>query len=110
MDLDDWIQRIRSRDPMTYEDAYHDERPSGPDFVLRLIVELHRAEDSYTRGKFSELLGETEDPSVVPVLIAELEHPDPRVGASAMLALEHLAIPEGLVAATRFRKFYEELP
>jgi len=95
---------------MTYEDAYSEERPSGPDVVPRLIAELHRTQDGYTRAKFSELLGETGDASVVPVLIAELDHPDHQARAWAMLALEQLAIPEGLVAANRYRSLLEELP
>ena len=72
MELDSWIDRIRDRDPTTFEDAYWGERPADLEVVPRLIAELHRSSDSYTRGKFAELLGEMGDASVVPVLVAEL--------------------------------------
>jgi HEAT repeat protein len=88
---------------MTFEDAYGGERHSGLHVVPRLIAELHRSTDGYTRGKFSELLGEMGDASVVPVLIAELNHPEPDARQWAMLALEQLGVPEGLAAAARFR-------
>ena len=68
---DDWIARIRSRDALTYEDAYEETRPAGPGVVARLIEELHRSDDGYTRGKFAELLGEMGNESVIPVLVID---------------------------------------
>lgn len=104
MELDDWIACIRNRDPTTFEDAYYGERPTGPDIVPRLVAELHRAPDGYTRGKFAELLGEMGDASVVPVLIAELSHPEEDARQWAVLALENLGVPEGMDAAKRHRE------
>jgi HEAT repeat protein len=93
---------------MTFENAYWGERPTGPDVVPRLIAELHRSPDGYTRGKFAELLGEMGDASVVPVLIAELDHPEPGPRRWAMLALEQIAVPESVAAAARHRAQHPE--
>ncbi len=103
LELDDWIARIRSKDAMTYEDAYWGERPAGPHVVPRLVLELHCSGDRYSRGKFVELLGEMGDASVVPVLIAELSHPEPDVRIWAVFALEELGFADGLAAARAFR-------
>lgn len=92
--LDKWIGRIRSEDPMTFEDAYFGVRPCGPDVIPRLIAELHKSTDAYARGKFCELLGEIGDESAVPVLIGELSHPDATVRDWASGALEELRSPE----------------
>lgn len=108
MELDEWIERIRDPDAMTYEDAYSGERPSGPDVLPRLIAELQRSQDGYTRGKFAELLGEMGDASVVPVLIAELEYPEPDVRRWAMLALEQLGVAESVIAVARHRVLHPE--
>lgn len=84
----DWMADILSQDPMTFEDAYWGERPSV-DVVLPLILtELERADDSYTRGKLIELLGETGDQSLMPVLQRELQHSDEAVRKWARLSIE----------------------
>jgi HEAT repeat protein len=88
---------------MTYEDAYEGSRPSGPEVIARLIEELHRSDDSYTRGKFAELLGEMGDESVVPVLVAELDHSERDARIWAVLALEQLGAVNGLEAAKQYR-------
>ena len=86
--LDDWIRDIKNRDGIVFDDANEGPRPNGPDVVPRLILEMHAAKDGYTRGKFIELLGEIGDPSVVPLLIAELGHPERAVRDSAVAALQ----------------------
>ena len=101
--LDDWIARIRSRDASTYEDTYAGPRPGGPGVVARLIEEMHRSDDGYTRGKFAELLGEMGDESVVPVLLAELNHSERGARIWAVLALEQLGSVDGLEAAKQYR-------
>jgi HEAT repeat protein len=102
MDLDDWINRIRSADPMTFEDAYFGNRPYGPAVIQRLISELHGSSDAYTRGKFCELLGEMGDDTVVPVLTQELSHPDQVVRQWASQALEELKSASAKAAKSAF--------
>ena len=108
MDLEDWIARIRSRDAITYEDAYHGERPAEPGLLARLVAEMHAAPDGFTRGKFAELLGEMGNASVVPHLIAELSHPEPDTQLWAALALETLGDPVGVRAAQAYRAAHPE--
>ncbi len=88
--FDEWIARIKSRDPMVYEDAFHEQWPHGPEFIARLIVEMRLADDSYTRGKLIELLGEAGDQTVVPELARELEHPDWNIRQWALHALRRI--------------------
>lgn len=107
-DLDEWIARIRDRDALTFEDAYDGPRSVGDAVVPRLIEELHRATDGYTRGKFAELLGEMGDASVVPVLVAELSHSEKDARVWAVLALEQLGVPGGLDAAKLYRTAHPE--
>jgi HEAT repeat protein len=108
-ELEDWIARIRDRDPMTFEDAYYGDRPTGPDVLPRLINELHQSPDEYTRGKFLELLGEMGDESVVPILLAELAHPNPAVGARACTALECIGSDEAKKAVEEYKAATTEL-
>lgn len=96
--IDDWVSRIRSLDPMTFENAYFGSRPTGPDVVPRLVAELHSSIDSYTRGKFCELLGEMGDASVLPVLERELDHEDENIRIWAAQAIEEIQSPKNRAA------------
>jgi hypothetical protein len=101
-DLDSWISSIRSRDPMTFEEAYHGPRPSGPAVIDRLVHELVSATDTYTRGKFIELLGEMGGKSVTSILVAELGHPDEVIREWAVAALKELGVSEGADAVQEY--------
>jgi len=107
-ELNDWIARIRSRDAATFEDAYEEERPTGPEVVPRLLAEMWNSPDGYTRGKFLELLGEMGADSVIPHLIAELAHPAPDARRWAVLALEQLGSVAAVAAARRHREEHPE--
>jgi HEAT repeat protein len=106
--LDNWITKIRNRDPMIYEDAYWGERPIEVKIIPRLLSEMHNSPDTYTRGKFLELLGEMGDSSVVTVLIQELSHGQIEIRRWAVLALEELGFLEGVSAAKTFRELHPE--
>jgi HEAT repeat protein len=93
---------------MTFEDAYWGDWPDGPDVVQRLVSEMLGSSDSYTRGKFLELLGEMGDPTVVPVLISQLSHAEANVRFWAVSALEQLGDLEGVKFAEEHRKMYPE--
>ena len=92
--LQNWIHRIKSGNPSVFEDAYFGTRPSGPDVIPRLIEELKLSSDSYTRGKFCELLGEMGDESVLPVLQEEITHPERGTYEWAINAMNMLRSPE----------------
>jgi HEAT repeat protein len=86
-ELDRWIAEIKSPNQVTFEEAYHDTRPTGSLVIPRLVAEMHGASDTYTRGKFIELLGEMGDDTVVPHLLTELSHPDQTIRDWAVTAL-----------------------
>lgn len=109
--LDIWIHAIRSFDASTFEDAYFGTRPEGPEVQARLIAELLASEDAFTRGKFCELLGEMGDTSAIPVLQAELSHPESSVRDWAQCALETLnAGPDRRDESAAWRSLFRTKP
>ena len=89
-DLHKWIADIMSRDAITFEDAYWAIRPS-PELAVPLILEKMRiTHDAYTRGKLIELLGESEDASVIPILEDELNHVEESIREWARGAIQAL--------------------
>ncbi|MBL9200844.1 MAG: HEAT repeat domain-containing protein [Opitutaceae bacterium] len=74
--VDAWLSRILSKDAMTFEDAYWGERPPPEAAVPKILESLKTTFDPYTRGKLVELLGESGDKSVLPILEKEMRSPD----------------------------------
>ena len=70
------MNAILCRDAMTFEDAYWGERPPANKVVPIIIEKLKTVLDPYTRGKLIELLGESEDKSVLTILENELKNED----------------------------------
>lgn len=67
------------------------------------LIQLMQAEqDPWLRGTFIELLAATKDRKVVPVLAAELEHPDEEVRRCALWSLKELDFRE----ARKLVEFY----
>ena len=79
MNIQSWISNILSTDPSIYENAYWGSRPDKVKVVPILISLLETVHDSYSRGKIIELLGESEDSSVISLLEVESRHPDQRI-------------------------------
>ncbi len=75
---------------MTFEGAYWGPRPSTSEAVPALIALLEVYHDTYTRGKIIELLGESEDKSVIPVLEVELKNSDEGIRSWAKRAIDDL--------------------
>jgi hypothetical protein len=71
-----WLENILSKDAAAFEDAYWGDRPSSHDAMPRILEALKAEQDPYTRGKLIELLGESGDMSVLPMLEKELSSPD----------------------------------
>ena len=107
-DFEDCMVRLRSRDPATYEDAYEEIQPHVRRYVPALIAELAHAPDGYTRGKLLELLGDAQDPTALPVLAQELEHPDPDVRHWAHTGLIALCLAEADQLAEEYRRRHPE--
>ena len=74
--VDEWLKAILSPDPTTFEDAYWNDRPPISEALPRMIDALNVFKDSYARGKLLELLGESGELKVIPILEAELNGPD----------------------------------
>ena len=102
-DISECISRIRSKDAMTFEDAFDELHPIASHYISELIAELETADDAYTRGKFLELLGFSHSDSVIPILSGELDHPDQNVRQWAILALEEINSPSSLSKATAYK-------
>jgi hypothetical protein len=67
-ELSDWLKDILSRDAMTFENAYHGPRPPASIAVPQILSLLEKHNDDYTRGKLIELLGESNDKTLIPIL------------------------------------------
>jgi HEAT repeat protein len=93
-DFDECVTRIRSRDPLTFEVGSAELLPRVRGFVPQLLDELARTPDAYTRGKFIELLGNTQSRAAIPALGRELAHPDLNVRQWAVTALLQICQPE----------------
>jgi HEAT repeat protein len=97
------VEFIRSRDAAVMEDGFAWLEPVAGEHTERLIEQVRATDDPYVRGMFVELLGATHDARALPVLVAELAHPDARVRDWAADALEALGLPEARSQAERYR-------
>lgn len=79
---------------MTFEDAFYEHWPTGPEVVPRLLTEMHASDDPYTRGKFVELLGKVGGFEVVAELANELEHENQSLRCWAVSSLRQIGGPE----------------
>ena len=84
------IEWLRSDDALTFEDGYHALLPRVREFRDELVRLLLVEPEPQMRARFIELLGETEDPSLVEVLRAELEDGKSDVIPWALTALERI--------------------
>jgi HEAT repeat protein len=97
------VEFIRSRNPAVMEDGFAWLEPVSGEHTERLIELVRTTDDPYVRGMFVELLGAAHDARAIPVLVAELEHPDPQVRDWAASALEDLGLAEARAHADRYR-------
>ena len=89
-DFQQCIEWLRSKDALTFEGGYHALLPRVREFRDELVQLLQVEEDPRMRGRFVELLGETEDASLVGILRAELEAGTPEVVQWTLTALERI--------------------
>jgi hypothetical protein len=105
--FDECIEMIRSSDPLTYEDGYHWLQGYLIDYIDELIQLMLRETDPNMRSKFVELVGNSKNPRVIPVLEAELKSPHSEVRSWAYSSLSYFENS----AATRFAEnFRREHP
>lgn len=103
------VEMIRDPDALLFETGFWWLVDRAPEHTAELIALVRGEADPFTRGKFVELLGATHAPEALPVLAAELEHPDPHVREWALLALDDLGVPGAAELAAAYRQAHPEL-
>ena len=106
--FDEAMKLIRSRDAMSFENGYWWLMPQAPHYVEQLVQAMQTEEEPGMRARFVELLGDTHDSTVIPVLQSELRHPSREVREWAVLALEELGIPEAASLALAYKTAHPE--
>ncbi|QDT25360.1 HEAT repeat domain-containing protein [Gimesia panareensis] len=106
-DFAKFVQQLRSQDSQTYEDGY--QSISGRvDEVLAPLIQLAESESpGQMRGRFVELIGQSETPEAIEFLAGELQSPSKKV---RMWAYSGLADSESSVANAIAAKFKDENP
>jgi HEAT repeat protein len=102
--FEECVQMIRSNNHGIYEDGYHWIQDYLSQHIDDIIELMQREENPDLRAKFVELLGDSENPKVIPYLEQELEHSEREVRYWAYLVLEHFGRPETSKIAEEFRK------
>ena len=103
-----YIEMIRSDNSVTYEQGFWSLIYDVPQFKDELIQLMQAEQNPQVRAKFIELLGDAKDPKVIPLLVAQLEHPDAEVRYWAVLSLEYFGLPEAKEIAERYKAEHPE--
>jgi len=97
------VERVLSNDPETFEEGFWSLIETAPAHVHELVMLMQAQSDAFQRAKFVELLGATRSRDVIPVLAAELRHPEHQVRQWALLSLDALGFPEAREIAAAYR-------
>lgn len=110
--FDACVELVLSNDALTFEEGYgllvNGETPLVREHVEELIELMQRQTDPFMRGRFIELLGFTASAKVIPVLKAELAHPDQHVREWAVLSLQDLPFSEAVGLAEDYKAKHPE--
>lgn len=98
------IEMFRSKDSMTYEEGYHWLLGDVDNHFEKLVSLMQSESEPGMRGKLIELLGESTNKNVVPILAAELTSPIRDVRFWAHSQLEN----SGFTEANEIAKKYKE--
>ena len=104
LDINKILEQIRSKDLLTYEEAYYQLEEVANDYKEDILRELINESNSFIRGKFIELLGHCKDSSLIPIFKKELEREDEETISWALGALEETKSEEGLKIAKDFKR------
>ena len=102
--VDECIRMLRSTDSLTYEEGYHWLPGYLNDHLEELIEHMQEDPDPEKRSRFVELLGNSGNPKVIPVLESELKSSHAEIRSwtcSSLLYFEH---PDAERIAAKFRK------
>jgi hypothetical protein len=104
-DFQQCIEWLRSNDSLTFEAGYHALLPRAREFRDELVRLLQVEAEPRMRARFLELLGDTEDASLVEVFRGELVAGEPEVVRWALTGLERIGHPE---IAGEYRRLHPE--
>jgi hypothetical protein len=89
-DFEQCVKWLRSADALTFECGYYGLLPRVCEFRDKLVRLLLIETVPRMRARFVELLGETEDPSLVEIFQTELASGEPETIRWALTALERI--------------------
>ena len=104
INIQDCLMRIRSKDPLIFEEAFVEIEEVVSDYKNEILEALGSETDSHNKGKLIELLGLCEDSSLLPLLNKELEKKDRDTISWILSAIESLNLDEGNKIVQNFKK------
>ena len=104
------IDMIRSQDSMTYEEGYHWLQGYIKVYLNDLLSLLKVESDPIIRSKLVELIGDSEDPAIIPILTEELnsEYYEVRLWAYNSLSSFEDSLVVNILSEFRIKKPNEE--
>ena len=92
--FEECVTMLRSDDAAIYENGYHWLLEDVDDYLERLVALMVNEETPELRGRLVELVGDSRQEAVIPVLEAELNSPHHEVRRWAYDSLSHFDTPE----------------
>ena len=102
-DFEKCIKMLLSNDPLEYEDGYHWLQGYLDEYIDELVDLMLKQSDPDRRSKFVELLGDSRNPKVIPVLANELKSPYREVRSWAYSSLFYFENAEAFKIAEKFK-------
>ena len=98
------IVMLRSDDSMTYEEVYHWLQGHIKEHLDELIRLMLAEDDPKMRSKFVELVGDSQDITVIPYIEKELQHHNREVRAWAYNSLMYFEEISAIAIAKKFKE------
>jgi HEAT repeat protein len=103
------VECLRSPDSLLYDEGYNLLQGNFLRRHLDALIELMAKEaDPVIRGRFIELLGDSGEPRVIPLLESELGSGDDEIRRWALHALDCVATPVAKALALSYRTLHPE--
>jgi HEAT repeat protein len=103
-EFEECIRMLRSDDSLTYEEGYFGLQGHLNDYVDDLVQLMLDEADPMMRGRFVELLGNSQNERVIPHLEGELRHEDSEVRSWAYSSLLYFENEQARSIAERFKR------
>ncbi|HWH72532.1 MAG TPA: HEAT repeat domain-containing protein, partial [Candidatus Sulfotelmatobacter sp.] len=103
------IDCLRSSDSLLYDEGYHMLQGEFLKLHLDTVIALCKKESNpVIRGRLIELLGDSGEPRVIPIIAEELVSKEDEVRRWALRALDCLATPDAQAIAALHRSSHPE--